>query len=312
MMKLGMRHLVVLDELFKTGSVSETARILGLTQSAVSHRMREAEKRLNTKLFQKSGRQIGFTGAAERLLLAARDVLDEMERVQEDLEKISSGYDDVVRLGGAYYTPFDWLPRVQKALSEPTKPRIALEIPSRLFDDPVREVKTAAIDVAIVLGAVDDPELAVHHLQDDDLVAVAALNHPWATKTMIEPQDFATETHVTNHTRPERGRESEIIFARHRVLPRTVISAGLTDAVLALVSQGQGVTILPRRMLDHEYNRWPVILRPIAVEDTRVAWNLVSSRRDAARPSVQYVTDLIKASFLHKERLVQIGELPLS
>lgn len=295
MIKLDMGHLVVLDQLIKSGSVSETARVLGLTQSAVSHRMREAERRLNTKLFLKSGRKIGFTGAAERLLLVARDVIAAMERVQQDLEKISGAYDDVVRLGGGYYTPYDWLAAVQRIVWQ-EMPSIALEIPTRIGDDPVAEVKRATIDIAVVIGAATDPALHSRHLLTDELVAVMAPAHPLAGQAMLRPEDFAEETYVTQHTRPERGREYEMVFARHGVLPRKVVSAGLTEAVLELVQQNIGLTIMPRRSLGAYAKRWPLVERPIS-GGSAIDWFAVYRERDNARLGVARTVEWIAAAF---------------
>lgn len=294
--KIGMRHLVMLDQLVKTGSVSETARVLGLTQSAVSHRMREAEKRLNARLFLKSGRKIGFTGAAERLLLAARDVLAEIERVQQDLEKLSGGYEDVVRIGGGCYTPYDWLPGAQAAISA-AMPRVALEIPPRLPEDPVAEVKTALLDIAILPGRPDAPDLAIHVLGQDDLVAVLPRGHALEARAALVPADFAGLPVVTHHTRPERGREYEIIFTRHGLLPRLVLSAGVTEAVLQMVRAGQGVTIQPRRTIAAYARLWDLPLKPLAVADAVIDWVAVTRPRDAARPAVGAVVDEIAKAF---------------
>ncbi|MDA5194014.1 LysR family transcriptional regulator [Govanella unica] len=294
--KVGMRHLVMLDLLVKTGSVSETARSLGLTQSAVSHRMREAEKRLNARLFLRIGRKIGFTSAAERLLLVARDVLGELERVQQDLEKLSGGYEDVVRLGGGCYTPYDWLPMVQQAVSNGPG-RLALELPSRLPEDPVAEVKTALLDIAILPGRPDDPEVIQHHLASDDLVAVLPPGHALVGKTQLEPADFAGLPYVTHHTRPERGREYEIIFTRHGLLPKLVVGAGMTEAVLQVVRAGLGVTIQPRRTVAPFVEGWGLTLRPLAVAEARVDWVAVTRPRDAVRPGVSAVLEYIRAAF---------------
>lgn len=297
MSALELRHLVMIRELFRTGSVGETAAALGLTQSAVSHRMREAERRIQARLFVKSGRKIGFTSAAERLLLVAESVLGEISRVEQDIEKLAAGFDDVVRIGGGYYTPYDWLPPVQRAVWRDL-PRVALEIPTRPLEDGVAELARGAIDLAIVLGRSSDPQVESCLLMTDALVAVAAASHPFARHGAVAPGDLADATYITHHTRPERGREYELIFTRHGILPRRVVSAGVTEAVLQLVRAGEGITILPRRTVTPYLSGWDLVTLPLDGPDYGLEWHALRRARDRNRPAVAAVARLVQESFV--------------
>lgn len=296
MAALELRHLIMIRELFRTGSVSETAARLGLTQSAVSHRMREAERRVQARLFVKSGRKIGFTSAAERLLLVAESVLGEIERVEQDIEKLSAGFDDVVRIGGGYYTPYDWLPAVQAALWRDL-PRVALEIPTRPVEDGVVELSRGAIDMAVVLGRSNDPQVESVLLLTDELVAVAASGHAFAGRAAVAPRDLADATYITHHTRPERGREYELLFTRQGILPRRVVSAGVTEAVLQLVRAGEGVTILPRRTVAPYLEGWNLVTLPLDGPGYGLEWHGLRRVRDRDRPAVAAVARLMQRAF---------------
>lgn len=296
MAALELRHLIMIREVFRTGSVSETAARLGLTQSAVSHRMREAERRVQARLFVKSGRKIGFTSAAERLLLVAESVLGEIERVEQDIEKLSAGFDDVVRIGGGYYTPYDWLPGVQAALWR-DMPRVALEIPTRPLEDGVTELSRGAIDIAIMLGRSNDPQVESTLLATDELVAVAASSHAFAGRAVVGPSDLTGVTYITHHTRPERGREYELLFTRHGILPRRVVSAGVTEAVLQLVQAGEGVTILPRRTVRPYLRGFDLVTLPLEGAGPGLEWHGLRRTRDRDRPAVAALARLVQQVF---------------
>ncbi|MDP6621892.1 MAG: LysR family transcriptional regulator [Alphaproteobacteria bacterium] len=84
--------------------------VLGITQSALSHRIREAERRLDTALFKKVGRRLHMTPAGERLHAAALRAVDEVTRAEEEVQALSDKISHLVRLGQGTYSRFHWLP----------------------------------------------------------------------------------------------------------------------------------------------------------------------------------------------------------
>lgn len=71
--------------LSRTGSFTETARRMRLTQSAVSHALRKLEQDLGRRLLERRGRRVDLTPAGRRLLLCADAVLAQMTRARADL-----------------------------------------------------------------------------------------------------------------------------------------------------------------------------------------------------------------------------------
>jgi LysR family transcriptional regulator for metE and metH len=65
--KLEVRHLRMLQAMATTGNVTRAAALLNLTQSALSHQIREAERRLGLDLFVHGNKQMRMTPAAAAL-----------------------------------------------------------------------------------------------------------------------------------------------------------------------------------------------------------------------------------------------------
>ncbi len=79
-MNIEIRHLQMVTAVAASGSVTQAARDLHLTQSAVSHQLRAIEARLGTPLFLRVGKRMVVTAAGGRVLETARRVLDDLRR----------------------------------------------------------------------------------------------------------------------------------------------------------------------------------------------------------------------------------------
>jgi len=102
--KLEVRHLKLLVTVAEEGSVTEAGKRLHLTQSALSHQLRDAEEKLGTALFLRLGRKMVLTPAGERLIVCARRVLDELSSTEVQIEGLNGGSRGVIRLSTECYT----------------------------------------------------------------------------------------------------------------------------------------------------------------------------------------------------------------
>src|SRR6202163_4107801 len=112
--KLEVRHLKLLVTVAEEGSVTEAGRRLHVTQSALSHQLRDAEEKLGTALFLRLGKKMVLTPAGEKMLVCARKVLDELRAAEGQIEGLNGGTRGVIRVSTECYTCYHWLPPVLK------------------------------------------------------------------------------------------------------------------------------------------------------------------------------------------------------
>ena len=109
-MDLEVRHLKLIAAVADYGGLTQAGHRLHLTQSALSHQLRDIEDKLGLRLFLRMRKKMPLTPAGERLLRSARLVLDEMRRAEEDLRQTASGREGVLRLSTECNTCYHWLP----------------------------------------------------------------------------------------------------------------------------------------------------------------------------------------------------------
>src|SRR6476469_4723318 len=88
-MDLEIRHLRLVAGIADAGSMTRAAERLYVTQSALSHQLRDIEGRFGTPFFTRLGRRLILTAAGRRVLDAARRVIGEVERAEEDVRRLA-------------------------------------------------------------------------------------------------------------------------------------------------------------------------------------------------------------------------------
>src|SRR2546430_7716615 len=107
---LEVRHLRLVEAVADVGSLTRAGDRLHLTQSALSHQLRDIESRLGAALFLRIGKRLVLTPAGERLLGSAKEVLARLERTEEEIRQMRRDKAGVLRLTTECYTCYHWLP----------------------------------------------------------------------------------------------------------------------------------------------------------------------------------------------------------
>lgn len=252
------------------GGVTRAADRLGITQSALTHRLREAERRLDAPLFSRVGRRLRLTAAGERLYATAVVVVDELERAEADVRSLADRRRTVVRFGQGTYSRFHWVPAFLRFLDEPD---LELDIVARATPEPLACVLDGSADVVVVHGVEQETRrLRWHRLANDPLVAIMAPTHPLAGKCFVEASDFVNERYITYSLEPAPGFEWQRLFRSARSRPRRISKVGTPEAIIDLVRAGYGVSILSRWAVEPEIAEGSLVARPVGAEGLDLNW----------------------------------------
>ena len=85
MITLEVRHLLLVQSVAETGSLTKASALLNLTQSALSHQLLDLEERLGTKLFHRISKRMVLTAAGERVLTSATRVIEDLRHAEEEV-----------------------------------------------------------------------------------------------------------------------------------------------------------------------------------------------------------------------------------
>lgn len=245
---IDIQPLAILREIDRTGSLTQAADQLNLTQSAVSHAIRRFEERNGIKLWEREGHKLRLTLAGEYLLGLAKRVLPQLEHGATVLEDYARGRRGAIRVGMECHPCQDWLMRVVGPfLAE--WPDVELDVTSAFQFGGLAALLGHEIDILVTPDPVEHPGLEYKPVFDYELVLAVAETHPLAQKQRVEPEDMASETLITYPVARERLDIYTRFLVPAHALPRRHRTVEMTDLMLQLVASGRAVSATPDWLL---------------------------------------------------------------
>ena len=237
-----IRHLQMVKEVACCGNLTKAADQLFLTQSALSHQLKEIEGYFNTQLFIRDKKQMLLTQAGEVVLQAAEKILLEVAETRAKVRALTDKEAGEIRLCTQCYTSYHWLAgflREFQTLFPKVDIKVELEAATQDAD---KHLLTNTIDVAITEGA-ENPKFSYTPLFQDEFVAIVAPDHPWVGRCWVELNDFAAQNYIMYNIPDEESENFMMIFKNRR--PAKVYKITLTEAILEMVKAGLGVAVMP-------------------------------------------------------------------
>ena len=276
-MDLEVRHLKLLCAVADEGSLTGAARRLNLTQSALSHQLRDAERGLGKALFLRASRRMELTRAGERLLRSARLVVQELDGVTREIRAAATEPEGVHRTATEFYTCYHWLPRALAAFQEEF-PGVDVQIVADATRDPVPALLDDRIDLAIVSDTVKSPRIRLTPLFRDEVVVLLPPGHRLAASSFVEAADFAGETLVTYAAPREHLTVFRRVLIPAGVRPRRWIPMEITEAIVELVRAGQGVSVMARWAAEPYASRGKLLIRRLTRSGIHRQWSAATRK----------------------------------
>ncbi len=273
LMDLEVRHLRLVSAVAELGSLTRAGDRLHLTQSALSHQLRDIESRLGAALFLRVGKRLVLTPAGERLLATARDVLDRLDRTEQDIHQMGKARAGMLRLTTECYTCYHWLPPLLVRYRQ-RFPQVEVRIDVGATGRPLDMLLAGKLDLAIMSTPVRDRRLVSRPVFDDELVVVAARDHRFAKQTHVRLSDLRDETLYVYPPKEESRVLQEVLVPSGHV-PARVEEVMLTESIAELVKAGLGVSVLARWAVQPLVDAGSLVIRPLTARGLRRQWRAV-------------------------------------
>lgn len=289
---------------YRTGSFSNAAYELYLSQSSVSKNVAKAEKELQVKLFERSGNRVIPT-------LAGKSLMGAIENAVKSYDELMKEVTCYTRRGGKTLvistTPLTGLQLTQmfRKCAE-AFPAPQLQINENTNRRSLMGLENGQVDLAITVQTYmdgkpcgpfsisTDPRFRLQPIFRDSYFAVVPSNHPFARLEQVGLEEFRDESFITvDETFDSYHAMIEKAFAPLGFRPKIALSASTISAVLDMVEAGMGVSILTKRVAQGKKG---VVLVPL-VQDLRRETALVCIDHKPLPGILRWLMDYARKQF---------------
>ena len=270
---MNLHHLAIFHAVAETGSISACAQRMHISQPAISRQLKEFEQRIGVVLFERLPRGMRLTQPGEVLRDYAARLFAIARTAEAAVKELSDARQGQLSIGASNTVGTYILPGVLARFR-----RSFPEVGISMFVGNTEQVSQGVADLRFMVGFIEGPlhvpGLRAERFIDDEIVPVAAADHPLSGRKRLRAGDLSGQPLLMR----ERGSGTrELIEAhlqRHGIRPGNIVEFGNTEAIKQAAVQGGGIAWLPRICMPRELAagellrlpvKLPTIRRPLSV-----------------------------------------------
>lgn len=302
-MNISLQHLRLVDTIVKTGTLTKASSALHLTQSALSHQLKELERELGTSMFKRKGKSMELSEEGKRFLLTAHKVLTELQLLEDDLTNFKNGKTGKLNISTQCYTAYHWLPAIIKDFKDKS-PDINIHILSEATHNPLDYLLKGDLDVGIVKTRTTHPNIYYKPIFEDQLMVIMSQEHALAKKEVIKIKDFQNEELILSSYN-DKDKDTVLIenlLQMEQITPKTIHRILYTDAIIEMVSSGLAIGVMANWIIQPYLATRNIAAIPLPSTIAKRTWYAATSKNSIA---VNNFLDCLKLHFSNNSYIVK-------
>ncbi|MBH2579847.1 LysR family transcriptional regulator [Serratia marcescens] len=300
-MNYSLKQLRVFVAVARHGSFSRAGEAIGLTQSAVSHSVKELEAEVGVRLLDRTTREVVLTDAGLRLANRVERLLDELQAALLDARSFGVQRSGTVRVATSQTISAHLMPQCIAA-GERQYPEIRIMLRDQAQQQVLHSVRNAEVDFGIVVDPVQAVDLECEAVLHEPFLLLCRDDHPFAARQEVRwsalngcrlvLQDYASGSRpLIDSALRQQGIEAQVVQ-----------EIGHPATLFPMVAEGIGISIFPALALPlPEGGRLRV--RRLVPEINR-ALMLVRRKNRSLTPAAEAIWQMARqqAALLHQRR----------
>lgn len=269
---LSLRHFMILKTVAETENFTKAAEKLYITQSAVSHTIRELEEYTGTVLFDRLSKQVQITAAGKLLLTEVSPILAACESLDKRIRQLES--QAPVHIVSSITIAAFWLPRILTDLQQ-KMPGLPVYVNVVRAAEAIHTLACGNADIAFIEGANPQGPFLCTHFSDYTLKIVCSPTYPLSGTTLSIREFCAEKLLLREQGSAIRDTLESNLYLQGCTVHPTWVSVNST-ALLEAAKAGLGITVLPEVLVNEELSKNTLI--SLEVDGLSLTNNLIAVR----------------------------------
>ncbi|WP_321846831.1 LysR family transcriptional regulator [Paraburkholderia bannensis] len=284
-----LRAFVALAEELHFGRAAER---LCIVQPALSMQIKALEEELGVRLFERDRHRVALSETGTVFLPEARATLHQAARAEQTARLSARGEIGTLRVAFVSSVLPRLLPELMRRMHA-QYPMIALELKDMPTPVQIAALQDGKLDFGLVRLPVSSAGVEIRLVMEERFVVAVPEGHELALKAQIRPADLRTRPAFVLARRYAPGLYDEMLvaFRQQRVSLEIAAELGEYTTMLALISAGLGIGVIPQ----HAAMALPprVVARPLDLRDHRTGIGL--AWRDLDSPAKRVFAEVMEA-----------------
>jgi LysR family transcriptional regulator, transcriptional activator of the cysJI operon len=280
----------------ETQNLSKTADDFGISQPAVTKQIQSLEDIFGVLLLERSGRKLKPTEAGEILYNHAKEIIKAIEKTERAMEDLAESRRGSLYLGASTIPGQYILPYLIKIYKDKfTNISISMDIADteKIFN----HVAERELDIGIVGGWINNRKVDGFEWLEDELVVIVPESHRLAGYQEVKLENLRHERWIIREKGSGTRKSVEGLLAAHGIRKEELniyMEAGSTEAVLAMVESGMGISIVSRWAIKRIEERKMKSIRLNEIDAKRYLY-VIYPRQKVRRKTVNNFLDYLKS-----------------
>jgi DNA-binding transcriptional LysR family regulator len=244
-------HFKVFCDLAETQSFSKTAALNGMTQSAVSQRVRQLEKKFGAILVERGRRIFALTPEGIAMLEASRELISIFNDLGARLHAIRNEVGGDLRIASIFSIGLHELPPLLKRFRA-RHPDVQVQVEFRRSQQVYLEVQSGEVDVGLVAYPAKRTGLAFEVFEEDNMVLIVQPNHPLARSRSVPLKQLNGERFISFEPDTPTRKVIDRYLRENSVNPVHVMEFDNIETVKRAVEVESGISIVPENTVRQE------------------------------------------------------------
>lgn len=246
-----IENFKIFADLVETKSFSKSAKLNGITQSAVSQQARAMERHFKTLLIDRSQKQFQLTREGHRVYDSAKEVLHTYDKLLSELQEMKKVISGTIRISTIYSIGLHELPPyIKKFLHD--YPSVNVRVEYRRSNLVYEDILHNSVDFGMVAFPVKQRQIDVLPFRNDHLVLITHPNHPLAQAGEIEMKQLTAQRFIGFDPDIPTRKAVDQIFRDNKLEIEPVMEFDNIETVKRAVEIDHGVAIVPQATVQQE------------------------------------------------------------